>query len=156
MASNPKIDWWTQLFVPDYRICWWAIEHAGHPAFYLRSLMPGDLAPNAPGPLPRHAYNLDGEQLEGIALHGRLVVPCQVCNLVPNPVTLTPIERVSGQRGRELFFAQYVFKIQQWPQPTNPDSCWLCIGDELPRRIFLGRELCPSCYATSIRTGRLM
>lgn len=134
----------------DHRILWWAVEHqeqgmgTPHPAFYLRALMPGDFGPRSLGPLARHTYHLDGTQAE------EQPVRCGTCQLIPKPIHLIPIERLTHERGREHFFQMYHFKIRPWPVPGNPGLCWLCndprkVADrnaEAERRL---RRVCPEC-----------
>lgn len=135
--------WWS----PDNDIpinpLWWAVEHKGHPAFYLRSLMAGDMAPISLGPLPRHTYEIQrGQQIEEFPIH------CCTCGKIPNPLDLEPIQRVNGQRGRALFFKDYVEGRRIWPQPTSITTCWLCSDPTVPAVIPVGsRRVCQGCAA---------
>lgn len=108
---------WYEQSGPDRRIWWWAIEHLGHPAYYLRTLLPGDFAPDQRGPLSRHACGLSG-RLE-------LVDPvrCGTCGQVPAVGDLEAIERKTG---RADFLAARRRGHAPWGPPTDPDSCWLC------------------------------
>ena len=145
-------EWWElQDGRPTSYPCWWAIEHMGHAAFYLRSLMPGDFAPKSNGPLARHAYDLHGVQMEFFP------VICQTCMVMPHPEALIPIERVTGLRGRELFFAQYVFGVKPWPPPTSQSSCWNCCCTYPPaNRVIQGRRVCADCEQHIRRSMKLI
>lgn len=144
--------WWQPSeTTPSTSPCWWAIEHQGHPAFYLRSLMPGDFGPFGLGPLARHTYDLLGIQVEVFP------VPCFTCGASPLDATrLVPIERVTGLRGRELFFAKYVFGLQPWPGPTDMSTCWNCCSLESPAdKVIHGRRVCTLCYLAIQRTMKV-
>jgi len=126
---------------PSHLVCWWAIEHCGHGAFYLRSLMPGDFGKYGKGPLPRHAYDLDGKQIE------EFPVKCCTCNVVPDQMTLIPIERISGYSGREHFFPYYHHGIKDWPPPTDPRTCWnCCTPTSVAFFTYNNRMVCKECY----------
>lgn len=94
---------------------WWAVEHRGHPAFYLRALMPGDFAPGQAGPLTRHASDLEGVPMAHVL--------CETCGARPDPADLEPIERATGDRGHLARLRQ---GLDRWPPPTDPASCYLC------------------------------
>ena len=111
--------WYKDPGTPDAGTWWWAVEHQGHPAFYLRALLAGDFAPGR-APAPRHAATLDGDQYrEGI------IVTCGSCGLAPETVDLEPVERATGDHG---FLTTFRDGRAPWPRPTDPASCWLC-GD---------------------------
>ena len=93
---------------------WWAVEHAGHPAFYLRALMPGDFAPGRL-PLARHVWPLAGAYAEDVA--------CGTCGGVPRAEALEVVERHTGARG---FLALLRAGRQPWPRATDASRCWLC------------------------------
>lgn len=120
---------------------WWAVEHKGHPAFYLRALMAGDFAPGLL-PLARHAHGLDGRQLE--------VVRCETCGEVPRSEDLEPIERRTHVRG---FLEAFRLGLgdprrQRWPKPTAPASCWLCSNPRVAADHEVdGRAVCAACAA---------
>jgi len=97
---------------------WWSIEHHGHPAFYLRTLMPGDFAPGRL-PAPRHVRLL--ERGEGLPTEVR----CGTCGEIPRSEDLEPVERQTGHRG---FLADYRSGRALWPKQTVPESCWMCSG----------------------------
>lgn len=109
-----RLDWYEQRGTPNDGEWWWAVEHRGHPAFYLRSLMAGDFA-GARLPLARHVLTLDGRR----AAETR----CGTCGAVPDARDLEPVERRTGARG---FLSEYREGRQQWPPATDPKTCWLC------------------------------
>ena len=116
---------------------WWAVEHAGHPAFYLRALMPGDFSPGRL-PLERHVARLDGSQ-------ERLVPLCGTCGTRPLVEALEPIERPTGARG---FLAPFRERRAPWPKPTDPNSCWLCSDRRIKADIVIdGYRYCARCAA---------
>lgn len=108
-------EWYLEAGTPDTGAVWWAVEHRGHPALYLRALMPGDFAPGRL-PLPRHVIELDGTEAPP-------EVRCGVCDEVPRAEDLGVIERSTGDRG---FLAELRAGRRPWPRPTDPASCWLC------------------------------
>ena len=100
---------------------WWLVEHATatpHPAFYMRSLMPGDFAPGRL-PAPRHVRLL--ERGEGLPTEVR----CGTCGEIPRSEDLEPVERQTGQRG---FLDGFRSGRSRWPLPTKEAACWLCSG----------------------------
>ena len=98
---------------------WWEVQHLGHPAFYLRTLMPGDFAPGRL-PAPRHVRPLE-RPAEGLPAE----VTCGTCGDVPRSEDLEPIERSTGQRG---FLGEFRSGRARWPAPTKITSCWMCSG----------------------------
>ena len=111
--------WYEDPGTPEAGTWWWAVEHEGHPAFYLRALLAGDFAPER-APAPRHAATLDGVQhREGV------VVTCGTCGQAPEVKDLEPVERSTGDRG---FLTAFRTGRLRWPRPTDPATCWLC-GD---------------------------
>jgi len=97
---------------------WWLAEHLGHPAFYLRTLMPGDFAPGRL-PAPRHVRLLvRGEGLPTEAT-------CGTCGEIPRSEDLDVSERSTGSRG---FLAAFRSGRAKWPSPTRDESCWMCSG----------------------------
>ena len=110
-----ELAWYEGPGTPD-STWWWAVEHLGHPAFYLRALLPGDFAPGR-GPAPRHTLIASGQAAEG-----RSVV-CDTCGVEPRPEDLEPIERTTGHLGH---LAAYRAGRVSWPRATDPASCWLC------------------------------
>lgn len=98
---------------------WWAIEHKGHPAFYLRNLLPGDFAPGREV-APRHVLYPSG----AAAVEGERVA-CATCGENPSPEDLVPIERSSWM---VVDFTPFRTGEKNWPPPTDPASCWLCCG----------------------------
>jgi len=129
--------WYEDPRVPSDQL-WWAVEHAGHPAFYLRALMPGDFAPGQVGPLARHVHGLDGRQLD--------VVQCGTCKVLePIPQLLAPIERRTHARG---FLDGYRNGAGRWPSPTSPATCWLCSNPRVAAdHEVSGRSVCAACAA---------
>lgn len=128
--------WYEDPAVPSGEL-WWAVEHRGHPAFYLRALMAGDFGPGQAGPLPRHTHGLDGSQLEEVR--------CPTCGEVPNPNDLAPIERRTHVRG---FLDALRNGLARWPRPTSPASCWLCSNPRVPAdEVVYGRAVCRGCAA---------
>lgn len=140
------LEWYEGPGTPDLT-WWWAVEHLGHPAFYLRALVPGDCAPGRL-PLARHILTLDGdEDAEAI---------CGTCEQTPRAENLEAIERATGQTG---FLGQYRAEVdagrRKWPTPTAPGSCWQCSNpkvradrDHQPKRKKGGRnkvKVCPQC-----------
>ena len=125
-------------------ILWWAVEHQGHPAYYLRALMVGDFRPEGQGPLARHVHDLDGAQVE------MQPAPCGTCGQVPNPNDLEPIERVTNVRG---FLARVRLPLGDpgrvaWPRPTPTTACWLCNNPRVPAdHTAKGRRVCSTCAA---------
>jgi hypothetical protein len=107
-------EWYEGPDTPDLEF-WWAVEHRGHPAFYLRALMPGDFAPGR-RPALRHALTVDGKRPTS-------VLQCGTCGETPEAGDLEPIERTTGIRG---FLGEYRRGRARWPQPTEESSCWLC------------------------------
>ena len=101
----------------DIGIWWWAVEHRGHPAFYLRALMAGDFAPGQ-SVHERHVLLLDGK-----APNASGKIRCGTCNKEPDADDLVPIERATGNA-----HAIDVFRTRRkrWPKKTDPTSCWLC------------------------------
>lgn len=90
-----------------------------HPAFYLRTLMPGDFAPGRL-PAPRHVRPLV-RPAEGLPSE----VTCGTCGEVPRSEDIEIVERETGQRG---FLAEYRSGRAKWPKPTAEASCWGCSG----------------------------
>ena len=115
----PAAVWYEDSGTPEAGTWWWAIEHQGHPAFYLRGLLPGDFAPGR-APAPRHVATLKGKQYR----EGKPVT-CGTCGRVPETDDLEPVERRTGDRE---FLAAFRAGRLRWPRPTAPASCWLC-GD---------------------------
>lgn len=109
------IEWYEEEGTPDVAIWWWSVTHLGHPAFYLRALMPGDFAPGH-RPLARHAVALDGSRPEEPLV-------CGTCELAPEPEDLEPIERVTGHGG---FLDEFRGGRTPWRAATDATSCWLC------------------------------
>lgn len=139
-AAAPAGFWWSEGNGIALSPLWWAVEHLGHAAFYLRALMPGDFKYGGVGPLPRHAYGLRGEQLEAYP------VPCQTCGKVVHPSALTPIERRTGARGQGLFFAKFLSGEKPWPLHTRKSSCWQCSDPFKPANHQVeSRMLCDTC-----------
>jgi hypothetical protein len=130
-------NWYEDPAVPSDQL-WWAVEHRGHPAFYLRALMSGDFAPGQAGPLARHAFGLDGRQLE--------VTMCQTCLAVDlDPADLQPIERRTHARG---FLDVFRARSERWKRPTDPNTCWLCSNPRVPAdHAVAGRSVCGGCAA---------
>ena len=120
--------WYREVGTPDVGIYWWAIEHQGHPAFYLRALMPGDFGPGCL-PLPRHALALDGTVPDEVR--------CGTCGEVPGVAELEPVERATGQRG---FLQALRSGRRPWPKATDPATCWLCCNprEKADRRAPVG------------------
>lgn len=119
---------------------WWEVQHLGHPAFYLRTLMPGDFAPGRL-PAPRHVRLLV-RPAEGLPTE----VTCGTCGEVPRSEDLEPIERSTGQRG---FLGEFRNGRAKWPRQTREASCWMCSGQapaESPARLR-GTEVfvCAGC-----------
>ena len=100
----------------DRGVWWWAVEHEGHPAFYLRSLMAGDFAPGET-PDERHILKLDGKNPPATNLK------CGTCNKKVAGEDLVPIERATGNRR-----ALDVFRTRRhrWPKRSDRAGCWLC------------------------------
>jgi hypothetical protein len=115
------VNWYQEDGAPDVGKWWWAIEHRGHPAFYLRALMAGDFAPGR-RPAARHARALDGSRV-----HGDLL--CGTCGAIPDSVELEPIERHTGQRG---FLQERRVGRKPWPPATEASSCWECSNRRIP------------------------
>jgi hypothetical protein len=114
-----ELDWYDDVpGTPPVGEWWWAVEHLGHPAYYLRALCLGDFAPGQRGPAPRHVLEIEGSRPpEGAP------VPCGTCGIVPAPEDLEAIERSTGSRG---FLDVYRSGQQTWPPPTDLGSCWEC------------------------------
>lgn len=108
------MEWYEEPSAPDQGEWWWAVEHRGHPAFYLRALLPGDFAPGRL-PLPRHVRTLTGEEDDDPV--------CGTCAETPVAEDLDIVERATGRRG---FLTEQRAQRQPWPKPTDPASCWLC------------------------------
>lgn len=145
-----ELQWYEGPGTPD-PIFWWAVEHQGHPAFYLRALMAGDFAPGAGGPKPRHVVDLEGELVTEVR--------CGTCELVPDPDDLEPIERSTGFGG---FLGDLRRGRARWPSPTNEATCWECSDKrKSPRVDFeVGRgarkirvKVCDRCGAALERRG---
>lgn len=129
---------------PDSGTWWWAVEHRGHPAFYLRTFMSGDFRPGHL-PRPRHIMTLEG----------RCAQPgtprCGTCDSVPESKDLEVFERVSGAGG---FLNAPRSGQAPWPPATHPKSCWLCSNAKLPaRRVVKGPaggrvHVCDGCVDT--------
>lgn len=90
-----------------------------HPAFYLRTLMPGDFAPGRL-PAPRHVRLLERPET-GLPEEVR----CGTCGEIPRAEDLEPIERQTGARG---FLDAFRRGLAKWPQATRAESCWMCSG----------------------------
>ncbi len=117
--------WYEAEDTPDRGTWWWAVEHKGHPAFYLRSLKPGDFAPGR-RPLPRHALMTEPFHLR-VADDQPLV--CDTCGEAPAVDDLDVIERSTGDSGFLDPFrgrGQYARTPVPWPKATNRASCWEC------------------------------
>ena len=102
---------------------WFRVDHRGHPAFYLRTLMPGDFAPGRL-PAPRHIRLLE-RPAEGLPAE----VTCGTCGEVPRSEDLDVVERSTGSRG---FLAAYTAGRVKWPPPTSAESCWMCSNRKSP------------------------
>ena len=113
----PAAVWYDDPGTPDAGTWWWAVEHQGHPAFYLRALLPGDFAPGR-SPAPRHAATLKGDQCRE-----KKPVTCGTCGRVPEAGDLEPVERRTGDVG---FLRPFREGHGPWPRPTDPATCWLC------------------------------
>ena len=141
-AKRPPLAavWYKDPGTPAVGTWWWAVEHQGHPAFYLRALLPGDFAPGR-APAPRHAATLAGEQFPE-----RKAVTCGTCKQAPDVEDLEPVERATGHRG---FLAVFRRGDHPWLRPTDPASCWLCAAQSAPTREVEtpgGRaRACPGC-----------
>ncbi len=145
----PAAVWYDDPGTPEAGTWWWAVEHEGHPAFYLRALLAGDFAPGR-HPAPRHALGLDGGRPDQAA-----PLRCGTCGEVPRPEDLEPVERTTGDRGH---LGEYRARRVPWPRPTDPGSCWLC--SDAARRTTSEREtpagrvrLCDGC-AKHVDRGR--
>jgi hypothetical protein len=113
--------------------------------------MPGDFGPFGIGPIPRHAYTLDGQQIE------EFPVRCCMCTLVPDPQLLEPIERKTGLRGRRRFFAPYYSGKEPWPKATGHETCWMCSEPTKPATILVqDRRVCRDCARFAEIHGRLV
>jgi len=141
--KRPMLDWYGLPTTPNIGEVWWAVEHKGHPAFYLRALMPGDFAPathKANLPALRHVIDLNGVRAVQVA--------CGTCGKVPKAQDLEPIERQTGSTG---FLDPYRSGAVAWPVATDPDSCWLCSHPKVPATEphpeITGAHLCPQCAA---------
>jgi hypothetical protein len=100
---------------PDEGEFWWAVEHNGHPAFYLRALLAGDFAPGRK-PSQRHVCGLDGEfPVESVV--------CGTCGKIPKSEDLEVFERRTGKSG---FLNGFRRGKARWPNGTESWSCWLC------------------------------
>ncbi len=145
---------WYESRTPDTGAAWWAVEHQGHPAFYLRALMAGDFAPSRL-PLPRHILTLKGEP---VAVDGPCV--CGTCGKVPASADLDVIERPTGRRGFLDVFRAGSPRGMAWPPATDPASCWLCSSkrDRATCRVGLDGVgevgVCERCAAHLEREGR--
>lgn len=120
---------------------WWIVEHYGHPAFYMRTLMPGDFAPGRL-PDPRHVRPLVRPD-EGLPTEVR----CGTCNEIPRAEDLELIERSTGARG---FLDAFRSGKAKWPAPTLSTTCWLCSNRQAPvvgRARLRGTEVpvCAGC-----------
>lgn len=110
-------DWYDDETLAPTMEWWWAVEHHGHPAFFLRALLSGDFAPGR-GPAPRHVLCLDGTTTPPSGS-----VRCGTCGEVPRPEDLVPIERKTGHRN---YLDAYRSGRSAWKRPTDPETCWLC------------------------------
>lgn len=115
--------WYRAEDAPPEHEWWWAVEHQGHPAFYLRALLTGDFAPGRT-PAARHVLGLDGYPPEQHKL-----VRCGTCGKVPRAEDLEPIERATGLRGWLDVFRQ---GKMPWKRPTDPSTCHLCSTPRVP------------------------
>ncbi len=110
-----ELQWYEGPGTPDEGIWLWAIEHMGHPAFYLRALLPGDFAPGR-SPAARHVLHLDGARDAATPV-------CGTCDKTPSVDELEPVERSTGDRG---FLDAFRSGRAKWPRPTDPATCWEC------------------------------
>ena len=110
-----RLQWYEGPGAPDEGIWLWAVEHAGHPAYYMRALLPGDFAPGR-SPAGRHALQLDGARPATTPL-------CGTCEAAPSPEDLEPVERSTGDRG---FLEVFRTGRAKWPKPTDESTCWEC------------------------------
>lgn len=130
---------WYDVEPPDSGVWWWAVEHQGHPAFFLRTLMPGDFGPGRL-PLSRHVRSLEGEE--------DAAPDCGTCGETPEAADLEIIERRTGAQG---FLDQYRSGRARWPTATPPGTCWLCCDRTAPAVVTKpgpgGRDvaLCAGC-----------
>ncbi len=141
VAQTP---WWDYDKDPPGGSWWWAVEHNGHAAFYLRALMAGDFAP---GRLPdsRHVRPLDHQGVEPVT--------CGTCGKVPQAVDLRVIERSTGNRAA---LDPFIAGRAPWPKPTDPKRCWLCNdgpGNTHARAVGQDVKACPRC-ARHLSKGR--
>lgn len=139
--------WYQGPGTPPVDVLWWAVEHLGHPAFYLRALKPGDFAPDRL-PLARHAYTINGTQVVERGLANDVV--CCTCHDHVESKDLEPIERKTGLRGHVAggpsFLDVYRLGRKPWPSPTDPRSCWLCSNPRVPAdREVGGLRVCAPC-----------
>mgnify|MGYP000039875206 CR=1 FL=1 len=137
MTTVPDLEWW------------WLVQHLGHDAFYLRTLMPGDFAPGRL-PDPRHVRPLV-RPAEGLPTEVR----CGTCEEVPRAEDLEPIERATGARG---FLDLFRSGKSKWPAPTHSDTCWLCSNRQAPAIGFARLRgtvvsVCVSCELSLRRRG---
>jgi hypothetical protein len=136
---------WDALPDPPGLEWWWAVSHLGHPAFYLRALMPGDFAPGR-APLPRHVRPLRGPSWPPPAS-----VTCGTCGQEPDGADLDVLERATGARG---FLAQFRAGRRPWP-PATTAACWECGGRDRPApRSLDGVPVCETCHAALTRAAR--
>lgn len=117
--------WYVGEGTPDIGEWWWAVEHSGHPCFYLRALVPADFAPGFL-PVPRHVRPLQRPET-GLPD----AVLCATCGEVPLSEELEPVERKTGLRGHTAdgptFLSIYRSGRRPWPKtPTPGGTCWLC------------------------------
>ena len=140
--------WYEQDGTPDPGIAWWAVEHNGHPAFYLRAFMAGDFAPGC-APLPRHVLDLDGEEVE--------TVRCGTCRQSVAGEDLLPIERSTGL---SRFLDVYQTRRAPWPKPTDPGTCWECSTRKTAPSAEIDKswgkvKVCPNCAAFDAARSRI-
>lgn len=115
------VDWYEEPGTPDIGTWWWALEHRGHPAFYLRALMPGDFAPGTSGPLARHVADLSGAQVA----EGKPVT-CGTCGQTFSDDDDDYWDVVERQTGALGFLDALRSGKVRWPGATDPAACWLC------------------------------
>lgn len=127
--------WFETADSPPDDIWWWAVEHAGHPAYYLRALIPGDFAPGRT-PAPRHVLQLDGSR-PAVG-----PVPCGTCAAIPDPAELEPYERRTGISG---FLEGFRRGDSLWPGATSETSCWECSHPRIEAEVEIDGQTVRTC-----------
>lgn len=107
---------------PNPKSWWWLVRHGGHPAFYLRSLRPGDFNPAVNGGrfIANFVLGLDGA-LPDPSVPAR----CGTCN---EEVLVADLDVEDRNDGTNAWLIPFRRGLRPWPKATPSNGCFLCIS----------------------------